>query len=171
MRPAAAQPFEYRLDPTHSFAHVLWQPTSTSSVRLRFERSTGSFTLDRSARSGSASVVLQTAALSTGSATLDARIKAALDVAAHPQARFEASRFVFDGNKPSRIEGTLALRGTAQAVVLQAQNFDCYFNPLFKREVCGGDFEADLDPAAWGLGTRGAAPRVKLLVAVEGIRQ
>ena len=33
---------------------------------------------------------------------------------------------------------------------LQAQRFRCYTSPLLRREVCGGDFEAEFQRSAFG---------------------
>ena len=74
----------------------------------------------------------------------------------------------------SQVAGTLTLAGKTVPLTLKATNFNCYFNPLFKREVCGGDFQATLRRSQWGI-THGlpsdAADDVRLLVQVEAIRQ
>ena len=57
--------------------------------------------------------------------------------------------------------------------MLKAVRFNCYNSSLFKREVCGGDFETVVQRSQWGL-TWGLAfgfeDQVKLLVQVEGVR-
>ncbi|MBC7480501.1 MAG: polyisoprenoid-binding protein, partial [Rhizobacter sp.] len=46
-------------------------------------------------------------------------------------------------------------------------------NPLFRREVCGGDFEAQIDRSAFGIthSLPFVADKVRLLIQVEAIRQ
>ena len=59
-------------------------------------------------------------------------------------------------------------------VTLSASNFNCYDNPMLKREVCGGDFETTLKRSDWGVSyglTYGIPDNVRLLVQVEAVKQ
>ena len=59
-------------------------------------------------------------------------------------------------------------------MTLKATRFNCYVNPMIKREVCGGDFEATIDRSRWGMDhalQMGAPDQVRLLVQVEAVRQ
>jgi polyisoprenoid-binding protein YceI len=96
------------------------------------------------------------------------------DAAAFPTATFVGDRFGFDGEKLTEVAGTLTIKGRTQPVTLKALRFNCYLSPLFRREVCGGDFEARVLRSAWGLdhGLPALAPdEVGLRVSVEAIRQ
>ncbi len=70
--------------------------------------------------------------------------------------------------------GTLTLLGKTLPVTLRAAQFNCYQNPMFKREVCGGDFETTLQRSQWGMGwglNMGMPDTVRLLVQVEAVKQ
>jgi polyisoprenoid-binding protein YceI len=59
-------------------------------------------------------------------------------------------------------------------VVLKATNFNCYTNPMLKREVCGGDFTATVVRSQYGMDfgiSMGFADAVKLVIQVEAIKQ
>lgn len=59
-------------------------------------------------------------------------------------------------------------------MTLQVQRFGCIDNPMLKREVCGGDFQAVLDRTLFGVDyglPRGVAKDVRLTIQVEAIRQ
>jgi polyisoprenoid-binding protein YceI len=59
-------------------------------------------------------------------------------------------------------------------VTLKANGFNCYTNPIFKREVCGGDFETTIARSQFGInyGLPAVAPdNVRLLIQVEAIKQ
>ena len=88
--PAGAQPVDYRLDPSHSFATFELLHFDTATIRGRFGPLDGRVQLDRSARRGRAQVVIVTTQVSTGGAALDSRLHQGdfLAVAAHPQALF-----------------------------------------------------------------------------------
>ncbi len=171
---ARAEPVTYGLDPTHTFVNFEWPHQGTSITRGRFNRKDGSVTLDRAAGRGQVEITIEIGSISTGAASLDAALRGpqGLDAERHPQAVFVGERFVFDGARVRQVEGMLTLRGRSAPVTLVARRFGCYLNPLFKREVCGGDFEATLRPAHWGIGATPALPgEIRLLVQVEGIRQ
>jgi polyisoprenoid-binding protein YceI len=145
-----------------------------STLRGRFGPLNGEIALDRAARTGRVQVVVPTAAVSTGLPVLDARLREPdmLSAEAHPQAYFIAERFDFDaqGNVTS-VRGEFTLRGSSQPLTLKAQRFRCYSNPLFRREVCGGDFEGELVRSTFGIthSLPFVADKVRLLVQVEAI--
>ena len=59
-------------------------------------------------------------------------------------------------------------------VTLKASKFNCYQNPMLKREVCGGDFETTIQRSQWGMNwglNYGFPDNVKLLVQVEAVKQ
>lgn len=171
---APANSTAWRLDPTHSFVHFEVLHFGASTLRGRFGPLNGELSLDRAARAGRVQVVVPTAAVSTGLPVLDARLREPdmLSAEAHPQAYFIAERFEFEpqGNVTS-VLGEFTLRGTSQPLTLKAQRFRCYLNPLFRREVCGGDFEGELVRSSFGIthSLPFVADKVRLLVQVEAI--
>jgi len=172
---AWAEPVTYVLDPQHSFVHFEVLHFSTSTLRGRFGQIDGYVELDRAAPGGWVSLRIPTAAVDTGMPAFDARLRQSdlLDSEAHPVASFVASRFRFDGPKVSALSGELTLRGVRQTLELRALRFGCHTHPQLQREVCGGDFEGELDRAAFGasFGMPFVANRVRLRVQVEGIRR
>ena len=80
---------------------------------------------------------------------------------------------MFSGDKVSEVQGSLTLMGKTHPVTLKATNFNCYLNPMFKREVCGGDFETTILRSQWGItGLAMVAPdNVRLVVQVEAVKQ
>ena len=174
--PARAEPVAYSLDPSHSVASFELLHFDTSTLRGRFGPLSGDITLDREARRGRVQVVIDTATVSTGLGLLDARIRQAdmLAVALHPQAFFVAERFEFDAQGGvAAVTGEFTLRGISQPLRLVARRFRCYLNPLFRREVCGGDFEAEISRSSFGISHSlpFVSDGVRLKVAVEAIRQ
>jgi polyisoprenoid-binding protein YceI len=64
--------------------------------------------------------------------------------------------------------------GQTHPLTLKALHFNCYDNPMFKREVCGGDFEATLQRSRYGINwglNLGFPDAVRLVIQVEAIRQ
>ena len=175
--PAAAQaePVTYVFDPSHT--QVTWEVKhlGTSTLRGRFNRIEGNVTLDRTARKGDLSVTIDTASISTGVAPLDGLLRGAqgFSVQEHPKAYFVAQQMAFDGDKLASVRGEFTLRGTSQPLTLRAVGFNCYMHPMLQREVCGGDFEAELMRSSFSINHSlpFVGDKVRLLIQVEGVRQ
>jgi polyisoprenoid-binding protein YceI len=173
---AQAEPATYGIDPTHTFVNFEVPHRGTSITRGRWDRKDGTVTLDRQAKAGRAEITIEMDSVNTGVPAFDRALrgKAFFDVASHPQARFVGERFVFEGERVVEVGGLLTIRGRTQPVTLKARLFNCYTNPLFRREVCGGDFEATIRSSDWGVGQglpEPAPDAVRLLIQVEAIRQ
>jgi polyisoprenoid-binding protein YceI len=172
--PADAAQAEYQLTPTHTFVHFEWAHAGLSTLRGRFDRASGRVTMDRAAGQGRGLIELRLDSVNTGRPVLDAALRQALGAEGEASARFDIDALQFSGGLPSMAIGRFSWRTLAQPVTLQADHFNCYLNPLFRREVCGGEFTAQVDPAALGLtldpafGLRGP---IRLRVQVEAIRQ
>jgi polyisoprenoid-binding protein YceI len=172
---AAAEPVHYRFDPTHTFVTFEISHFGTSTIRGRFGPANGDATLDRAARKGRVQVELDTATVSTGVPVLDARLKEGdmLAVGSNPRAYLVAERVEFDdAGKVKSLRGELTLRGVSLPLTLTAQRFNCYTSPLVRREVCGGDFEGQINRSAVGIthSLPFVADSVRLLVQVEALR-
>lgn len=173
---AAAQPTYYALDPTHTFVHFEVMHFGTSTIRGRIGPVPGNVTLDRAGRTGTVSLRIPTGRLSTGVAAMDQRLREPdlLASEAFPQAYFVASDFRFSADgQLAEVRGEFTLRDVSRALSLRAVAFGCHTHPLLQREVCGGDFEAEIRRSDFGAnyGVPFIGDRVRLVVQVEGIRR
>jgi polyisoprenoid-binding protein YceI len=171
----AAPPSRYQLDPTHTFVHWEVLHMGTSTTRGRFDRIEGSIAYDRVASVIDLGFTVATASVSVGNVAFDGVLRGAqvLDATQYPQAWFVARRATFEGDVPRQVHGELTLRGQSQPLTLTARRWKCGLNLLFRREVCGGDFEATLSRAAFGmtLASGLVSDEVRLLVQVEAIKE
>lgn len=165
----------YMIDPSHTFVTFEASHFGTSTLRGRFDRKQGTVEFDRAGKAGRVDLSIETTSVSTGVAPLDKHLQSKdfFNTAEYPSARFVAEGFTFNGDKVSRIAGMLTMLGQTQPVTLNASRFNCYTNPVFRREVCGGDFEAVIQRSQWGMtfGLPGIPDSVHLLVQVEAIKQ
>jgi polyisoprenoid-binding protein YceI len=172
---AQAQSATYTIDPTHTFVTFEATHFGTSTARGRFDKKEGTIQFDRAGKTGKIDITIDMASINTGVAPFDKHLQSAdfFNVAAHPTARFVADNLSFDGDKVARINGTLTLLGKTGPVVLTASRFNCYDNPFFKRQVCGGDFETTIKRSQWGMtyGLPGIPDDVRLTVQAEAIKQ
>lgn len=173
---AQAETVTYQLDPTHTFVTFEVLHFGTSTTRGRFDKKEGTVKLDRAARTGQLELSIDTTSISSGIPAFDKHLKGAdfFDVEKHPSANFTSSSFIFEGDQIKAINGTLTLLGKSGPVTLTASRYNCYMNPIFKREVCGGDFETTIQRSAWGMNyglTFGIPDAVRLVVQAEAIKQ
>src|SRR5476651_487028 len=173
---AQAETATYAIDPSHSFATWEIGHFGTSTNRGRFNKTSGSVTLDKAGKSGSLDVTVDTSSLDTGTAAFTKHVSSdeILNVAAFPTAHLVATKFVFNGDKVSEIDGTLTLMGKTNPIVLKAQNYNCYMNPMVKREVCGGDFDATIVRSQYGVTyglNYGFPDAVHMVIQVEAVKQ
>jgi polyisoprenoid-binding protein YceI len=173
---AHAKSATYSVDPTHTFVTFEIKHFGTSTSRGRFDRKEGSVTFDRAARTGKAVITLEIDSLNTGVGPLDAQLKGKdfFNSAVFPTAQFVGDKFIFVGDKVIAVMGRLTLLGKTQPVTLTATHFNCYENPVLKREVCGGDFEATLQRTQWGMShglDLGIPDTVHLLIQIEAVKQ
>jgi len=173
--PATDTPAVYLIDPAHT--HIQWEVRhfGTSTSRGRFDDISGHVTLERAAQRGEAAITIGTASINSGVAPLDTilRSHSFFDVKNYPQAYFVASQFRFAGGQPVELRGELTLHGASQPVSLRAASFNCYEHPVLKREVCGGDFEAEFSRSGFNItyGLPVVGDTVKLQIGIEAIRQ
>jgi polyisoprenoid-binding protein YceI len=173
--PAAGAAPGYSLDATHTFVHWEILHMGTSTIRGRFDKTSGSVQFDPKAQVLDVNVAVEAASVNSGVPILDKLIRGSAMLAAeqNPQAVFTARSARFEGEVPREVRGEFTLRGTTQPLTLRALRWKCGLNPLFLREVCGGDFEGEIVRSAFGVthSLPFVADRVKLLIQVEGIRQ
>jgi polyisoprenoid-binding protein YceI len=166
----------YTIEPTHTFVNFEINHFGTSFNRGRWDKKEGTVQFDRTAKTGRVELTIDMSSISTGVPPFDGHLKSKdfFNVAEHPTARFVGDKFSFNGEKVTAVEGTLTLLGKSHPVTLKANQFNCYTNPIFKREVCGGDFETTIQRSLWGIsyGLPAVAPdNVRLLIQVEAVRQ
>jgi polyisoprenoid-binding protein YceI len=173
--PALAQAPNYAIDPTHTFVNYENGHYGTTTNRGRFSTKDGSLFFDRAAQAGKVEIIIDISSVNTGVDFLNRQIqgKDFFNVADFPTGSFVSDKFVFNGDKVSEVHGKLTLKGKTHPVVLKAMKFNCYLNPLVKREVCGGDFETLITRSQWDIiwGLQfGFEDAVRLLIQVEAIK-
>lgn len=164
----------YILDPTHTFVLYEVGHYGTSTNRGRFATREGQIRMDSGGNEARIDVTIDMASINTGVDLLNRHMQSRdfLNVAEHPTARFAADNVRFDEGTLQTLEGQLTMLGQTHPVALQAVRFHCYISPLHGRQVCGGDFQAELQRSQWGMtwGLQfGFEDRVRLLVQVEAV--
>ena len=171
--PGIAAAANYRLDPDHTFPSLEFSHMGLSVWRGKFNRTTGTATLDLAARTGTVTVRVETDSIDFG---LDSMHEYAvrpdwLDVARFPAMTYTGS-LVFQGDKPIAVDGQLTLRGVTRPLKLTINSFSCIEHPFYKKEACGADAEGLLNRADFGMTqyAEGEAGKVRLRIQVEALK-
>jgi polyisoprenoid-binding protein YceI len=174
---AFAAPATYQLDPTHTYpSFEADHMGGLSKWRGKFDKSSGTFTLDREAKKGSIDVTVQTDSISFGLPKMDEHAKSAemFDVAKFPTATFKSTDIKFKGDVPTEAVGQLTLHGVTKPATLKINAFKCMPHPMMKVEVCGADAELTFNRDEFGVdyGKKyGFNMETKLNIQAEGLKQ
>ncbi|KVN41993.1 polyisoprenoid-binding protein [Burkholderia pyrrocinia] len=166
----------YQFDPSHTYPSFEADHFGGLSVwRGKFDKSQGSVTLDRAAKTGTVDVATDIASVSTGNAKLDEDLRSAefFDASKYPEAIYKGTiRFV--GDKPASVVGNLTLHGVTKPLTLKIDSFKCMPHPMLKREVCGIDAVGEFDRADFGVDygkAYGFKMKTRLLITAEAVKQ
>jgi polyisoprenoid-binding protein YceI len=166
----------YQLDPDHTYPSFEADHIGGLSVwRGKFDRSQGTVTLDRAARTGTVEVTTEIASVHTGSTKLDQNLQAEqfFDASKFPEAAYKGT-IRFKGDKPVSVIGNLTMHGVTRPLTLDIDSFRCMPHPMLKREVCGVDAVGEFDRGDFGIDfgkTYGFSMKTRLLISAEALKQ
>ncbi|CDG80991.1 YceI family protein [Janthinobacterium agaricidamnosum] len=164
----------YNIDPLHTYPSFEADHHGLSFWRGKFNKTSGTVTLDRAAKTGSLDIVIDTTSIDFGLPAMNSEAKKPImfNVEKFPTATYKSKSFKFDGDKPVSVEGELTLLGVTKPVALTIKQFKCALDPRLKREVCGADASAEFKRTDFGLSYGGPsfAPEVRLAIQVEAIK-
>lgn len=122
---ALAAPVTYVPDPNHTFVRFSYNHLGFTTQLSRFDKTTGTVSLDPAAKSASIDLVIDTKSVDTGSELFNGHIQGAdfLDTADFPTATFKSTSIRFDGDAPVSIDGVLTVKGVSKPVTLTVTSF------------------------------------------------
>lgn len=170
---AMAAPQSYTLDPTHSFPRFSYDHMGMSKQILRFNKTTGTVVLDKAAKQANVDVVIDMTSIDTGFEMFDGHIQGAdfLDTAQFPTATFKSTKVVFEGDKPTSIEGNLTIKGITKPVTLTVTSFFNGAHPMLKKDSIGANATTIIKRSEFNAGkfAPGVGDDVTLDIALEAI--
>lgn len=170
----------YLLEPNNSNVRFEIDHFNTSTNTGGFYNLTGQLQYDPAARVGKVSLVIPVNSLNTGNTAFDTVLKSTdfFDVEKFPLAEFTSTKWYFsedkEDSKVTKVEGNLTLHGLTNPVTLTATKFNCYFSPILKKSVCGGDFTTTIDRRKWDISKYtllGITEEVTLNIQIEAAKQ
>ncbi|RXV65912.1 polyisoprenoid-binding protein [Burkholderia stabilis] len=166
----------YQLDPDHTYPSFEADHIGGLSVwRGKFDKSSGTVTLDRAAKTGTVEVTTAIASVHTGSTKLDQDLQSNqfFDASKFPDATYKGA-ITFNGDKPATVVGNLTMHGVTRPLTLKIDSFKCMPHPMLKREVCGVDAVGEFDRSEFGVDfgkTYGFSMKTRLLITAEALKQ
>jgi polyisoprenoid-binding protein YceI len=166
----------YQFDPDHTYPSFEADHIGGLSVwRGKFDKSQGTVTLDRAAKTGTVEVTTEIASVQTGSTKLDQNLQSGqfFDASKFPEATYKGT-IKFKGDKPTSVVGNLTMHGVTKPLTLQIDAFKCMPHPMLKREVCGVDAAGEFDRSDFGVDfgkAYGFSMKTKLLISAEALKQ
>lgn len=166
----------YIIDPSHTHARFAIGHMGTSTNMGGFYELTGQVEFDAKAKTGFIGITIPTNSLIMPTKAFTEHLKSDefFDVKQYPTAYFKSTKWYFNGDKPSRIDGELTLKGKTLPVTLTATQFGCYDNPFVKAQSCGGDFTTTIDRTKFGISAysgKGVPDEVKLNIQIEAYKK
>jgi polyisoprenoid-binding protein YceI len=174
--PAFAASEKYVIDPAHTYPSIEFSHMGISVWRGKFDKTSGSITIDRAAKTGTVDVMVDVSSINFGLGTMDkkARSEDFFNVAKFPTATYKGT-LQFEGDKPKTVDGQITLLGVTKPLKLNITLFNCIQHPMLKKEVCGADVEGELNWSEYGMKWskygEGDAGRTHLRIQVEGLKQ
>lgn len=176
-----AAPENYTMDPYHTYPQFEVSHLGFSNMRGRFDRSTGKFTVDRAAKTGSLELVVQTASISTGDNDKGNRPRARDDhlrspdffnVAEFPTMTFKGTGVKFQGDNVQSIDGQITLLGVTRPLTITLDTWKCGPHPVSKKEMCGGNAHGTVKRSDFGMkfGIPAVGDELKLWIEFEAYK-
>lgn len=139
--PALAAPATYAVDGTHTFPRFSYSHFGLSTQLSKFNKTSGTVTLDKAARTGAVDITIDMTSVDTGYETFNGHIQGEdfLDTARYPTATFKSTGVKFEGDKPVAIDGELTIKGVTRPVTLKVTHFTNMPHPMLKKDAIGAD--------------------------------
>ena len=173
--PALAAPETFVVDSTHTFPRFSYNHLGYSIQMSRFDKATGTVTLDKAVKTAAVDIVIDTKSVNTGSATFNEHIQGEdyLDTAKYPTATFKSTKVVFEGDKPISIDGNLTLKGVTRPVTLKVNGFHAMPHPMLKKDAIGANATTKVKRTDFNMGKNApyVGDEVTIDIAIEAVKQ
>jgi polyisoprenoid-binding protein YceI len=174
---AMAEEVTYQLDPNHTYPSFETDHFGGISIwRGKFDKSSGTVTLDRAAKKGTLDATIDMTSIDIGNDKLNGELKSAqfFDADKFPTATYKGTSMKFKGDVPVEVIGELTLHGVTKPLNLKIESFKCFTNPMMKKEVCGTESTATFDRGDFGVDygkAYGFKMKTTLHIQAEGVKQ
>jgi len=172
---ALAAPETYVIDGTHTLPRFEYSHLGYSSQLSRFDKTTGTITIDRVAKTGSVDVTIDANSVDSGYATFNEHLKGEdfFNTAKFPTITFKSNNMQFDGDKVASVTGDLTIKGVTKPVTLKLLSFQCMPHPMMHKDACGATATTTIKRSEFNAGKYApyVSDDVVLTIPVESVKQ
>jgi polyisoprenoid-binding protein YceI len=172
---ALAAPETYVIDPNHTMPRFEYSHLGFSEQLSRFDKVSGTVTLDRAAKTGAVDVLIDAKSVDTGSSLFNEHIQGEdfLNTAKFPSITFKSTSVKFNGDNVASVDGALTIKGVTKPVTLTVASFKCMMHPMLKKEACGATATAMIKRSDFNAGQYAPAvgDELTLTLPIETIKQ
>ena len=173
--PAVAAPETYVLDSAHSFPRFSYNHFGYSTQVGRFNKTTGKIIYDKEAKTASVDIVIDATSVDSGFPVFNEHLRGEdfFDTAKYPTATFKSTKVVFEGDKPSAIEGTLTIKGITKPVTLTVTSFHAMPHPMKKKDAIGANAFTTVKRSDFNAGkyAPNVGDEIRIDLGVEAIKE
>jgi polyisoprenoid-binding protein YceI len=172
---AQAAPETYVIDGAHTFPRFEYSHLGFSIQQSRFDKTSGSVTVDMEAGTGAVEIRIDTRSVNTGSAAFNEHIQTEdfFDTKKYPEILFTSKNFRFEGERLVSLDGELTMKGITKPVSLKVTHFKCMMHPMAKKDACGANAVAQISRTDFNMGKYAplVSDGVTLTIAIEAIKK
>jgi len=170
--PAYAQ--TYNVEPNHTYPSFEAGHLGISLWRGKFNKTSGTVTLNRTAKTGAVDIAVDPTSINFGHAKMEehARSKDFFNTEAFPKITYKGKISKWNGDAPAAVEGEMTLLGVTKPLNLTIHSFKCIQHPMLKREVCGADASGSFKRSDFGMsyGLPLHGDDMKVAIQIEAIK-
>lgn len=143
----------YTIDPNHTFPVFEVNHLGYSVQHGRFDKTSGTITLDMAAKKGTVDLTIETTSLDMGFPLWNEHLSADgfFNTAKFPTMTFKSNKFTFKDGKVVAAEGDFTLLGVTKPLTVTVSDFKCGDHPMLKKPMCGANISAMIKRSDFGM--------------------
>ena len=150
----------FTIDPLHTFPNFTINHLGFSTIHGRFDKTSGTLTVDEAKHSGSVDVVIDAASVDTGYIKRDDHLRSPdfLNAAEFPEITYKSTKVTIkgdpEGEATATVDGNLTISGVTKPVTLSVSRIHCGINPMDPKKQqyrCGFDAHAKIKRSDFGV--------------------
>lgn len=165
----------YKLDPAHTYPYFSISHLGFSTMRGRFNTTSGSFTLDKTKSTGSVDIEIDVNSIDTAFEKRNQHLRSPdfFNAAEFPTMTYKSTKVTINKDNTAIVEGNLTLHGVTKPVTLKVEKITCGANPMNKKEMCGFDATTTIKRSDFGInyGLPAIGDEVHMNIEAEGYKQ
>lgn len=165
----------YITDPEHTFVSFSYKHLSYSTQTSRFDKVSGTITLNDQMDGGTIDITIVTGSVSTGSDTFNKLLRTEdyFNSEKFPVAKFTSNKIAFNNQAITSLSGELTIKGITKPIQVEVNNFACGRNFITLKYMCGANASAKLSRSEFDLGkyVPFVGDEISLNIAIEASKE